>query len=423
MASITAAHPTMPLPSYARVTNLEQRLFGHRARQRPRPLPRRPGDGRVLARRRRARLQGRRHREDQGRICRPRAARRIGRRGAARFAAHRRVAGQSGWLFVAGDGRRRRSEPGPSLFAGLFGSGRSEPPPPAGAAAAARRAHPRRRRAASAAAGARSGGAAGAGSASAAGRPPSRSTRRTGPFRFRRRGRSTSERPIARPSSPWRSQPKPAPIAVLPPRRPLMQASAEKALYFSDPSADRLKRADAGRLRPGEAGAGTVDGRVARKAPVSPHFSSDIAKTSRSMLLSARRPRRALGLKRRVIGNPVGFVRLSLAFLAVASGPGRSGARGDIHDRGGGRPGRGLRHRRGPLREERRSADAAGLDRQAPHRRNRLSRAEGRPPPSRRRVRGVRKGLARGRGARARRGDVPRASTARCGSRTCCADS
>ena len=37
-------------------------------------------------------------------------------------------------------------------------------------------------------------------------------------------------------------QPKPAPIAVLPPRRRLVQASAEKALYFSDPSADRVKR-------------------------------------------------------------------------------------------------------------------------------------------------------------------------------------
>src|SRR5271166_6354431 len=37
-------------------------------------------------------------------------------------------------------------------------------------------------------------------------------------------------------------QPKPWPIAVLPPRRPLMQASAEKALYCSDPSADRVKR-------------------------------------------------------------------------------------------------------------------------------------------------------------------------------------
>ena len=39
-----------------------------------------------------------------------------------------------------------------------------------------------------------------------------------------------------------RSQPRPAPVAVVPPRRPLLQASAEKALYFSDPGSDRLKR-------------------------------------------------------------------------------------------------------------------------------------------------------------------------------------
>jgi rare lipoprotein A len=35
------------------------------------------------------------------------------------------------------------------------------------------------------------------------------------------------------------------PIAVLPPRRPLMQASAEKALYFADPSADQFERLSA----------------------------------------------------------------------------------------------------------------------------------------------------------------------------------
>ena len=36
--ALSAAHPTMPLPSYARVTNLGERLLGHRARQRPRAL-------------------------------------------------------------------------------------------------------------------------------------------------------------------------------------------------------------------------------------------------------------------------------------------------------------------------------------------------------------------------------------------------
>ncbi len=37
------------------------------------------------------------------------------------------------------------------------------------------------------------------------------------------------------------SRPKPTQVAVMPPRRPLLQASAEKALYFSDPQSDRLK--------------------------------------------------------------------------------------------------------------------------------------------------------------------------------------
>jgi rare lipoprotein A len=49
------------------------------------------------------------------------------------------------------------------------------------------------------------------------------------------------------------SSPKPAMIAVLPPRRPLVQASAERALYFSDPPVDRLKRRAGGafdRLKP-----------------------------------------------------------------------------------------------------------------------------------------------------------------------------
>ena len=37
------------------------------------------------------------------------------------------------------------------------------------------------------------------------------------------------------------SHPKPTLVAVVPPRRPLLQASAEKALYFSDSQSDRLK--------------------------------------------------------------------------------------------------------------------------------------------------------------------------------------
>jgi rare lipoprotein A len=38
------------------------------------------------------------------------------------------------------------------------------------------------------------------------------------------------------------SQPKPQLAAVMPPRRPLVQPSAEKALYFTDPSSERQKR-------------------------------------------------------------------------------------------------------------------------------------------------------------------------------------
>ena len=66
MASFTAAHPTMPLPSYARVTNLGNGYSIDRARQRSRALSRRAGDGRLLAGRRRSRFQGRRNGQDQG---------------------------------------------------------------------------------------------------------------------------------------------------------------------------------------------------------------------------------------------------------------------------------------------------------------------------------------------------------------------
>jgi rare lipoprotein A len=50
------------------------------------------------------------------------------------------------------------------------------------------------------------------------------------------------------------SRPKLAKTAVLPPRRPLMQASAEKALYFSDPALDGRERLGSkafDRVRPG----------------------------------------------------------------------------------------------------------------------------------------------------------------------------
>ena len=52
MDSITAAHPTLPMPSYARVTNLRNQTFDHRARQRPRAVSRQPRDRRVACARR-----------------------------------------------------------------------------------------------------------------------------------------------------------------------------------------------------------------------------------------------------------------------------------------------------------------------------------------------------------------------------------
>ena len=50
MQSISAAHPTLPMPSYVRVTNLAQQPLADRARQRPRALSRQPRDRRLGAR-------------------------------------------------------------------------------------------------------------------------------------------------------------------------------------------------------------------------------------------------------------------------------------------------------------------------------------------------------------------------------------
>ena len=50
MYAMTAAHPTLPLPSYARVTNIGDGASGRRPRQRPRALPARPRHRPVLRR-------------------------------------------------------------------------------------------------------------------------------------------------------------------------------------------------------------------------------------------------------------------------------------------------------------------------------------------------------------------------------------
>ena len=70
--SISAAHPTMPLPSYARVTNLEQSPFADRPRQRSRAICRQPDHGCFAENRRGARFPPKWHVAGQGRIYCPR---------------------------------------------------------------------------------------------------------------------------------------------------------------------------------------------------------------------------------------------------------------------------------------------------------------------------------------------------------------
>ncbi len=256
MASITAAHPTMPLPSYARVTNFDNG-YSVIVRVNDRgPFH----DGRVMdvssraadvlgfkgigtARVKveyvgRAPLEG----SDDGALL---ASLRTDGSPA-------NLEGYSSPVMVAGG-----DQSGPSLFAGLFGSGRSEPvarpappplPEPIRVAAAAPPPPPEPIQIASS-------------------QPlPPEPVREAPPESIRQLARRTAVAvhiprgpiplPPARPfdlgeahgSSVVRvavHRPKPAPVAVLPPRRPFIQANAEKALYFSGPSADRLKSVSA----------------------------------------------------------------------------------------------------------------------------------------------------------------------------------
>ena len=92
MQSISAAHPTLPIPSYARVTNLaNQRSIIVRVNDRG-PYHAGPSDRRVGAHRAAARLPGQRHRPRAGGLCRPRFARGL-RRHQARGHASSRHAG------------------------------------------------------------------------------------------------------------------------------------------------------------------------------------------------------------------------------------------------------------------------------------------------------------------------------------------
>ena len=253
MASITAAHPTMPLPSYARVTNLDNGYSvivrvndrGPFHGGRVMDVSSRAADvlgfkGIGTARIKveyvgRAPLEG----SDDGALL---ASLRTDGSPA-------NLEGYSSPVMVAsGD------QSGPSFFAGLFGSGRSEPaarppPPPLPdepirVAATAPPPPPEPIQIASS-------------------QPlPPEPVQEAPPESIRqvtRRApvaghipRGPIPLPPARPFDLGEAhgssvlgvavhRPKPAPVAVLPPRRPVIQASAEKALYFSDPTADRLK--------------------------------------------------------------------------------------------------------------------------------------------------------------------------------------
>jgi rare lipoprotein A len=236
MASLTAAHPTLPLPCYARVTNtsngysvivrVNDRGPYHAGRvmdvsSRTADVLGFKGDGTARIKVEyvgRAPLEGS---DDRMLLASLRTD-----------GSPANLNGYASPVMVAGE-----SEPGTSIFAALFGSGRSAepayrpaPPPPP-------QPEPEPIRVA------------------AAPPPPPEPIREARAVTVAvRQPHGPVPLPPARPFDLGAAhgpagvavavhlQPKPAPIAVLPPRRPLVQASAEKALYFSDPSADRVKR-------------------------------------------------------------------------------------------------------------------------------------------------------------------------------------
>ncbi len=249
MGSITAAHPTMPLPSYARVTNLDN------------------GYSVIVRVNDRGPYHG-------GRVMdvSSRAADVLGFKGAGTakikvdYVGPAPLEGTDDNVLLASlrtdggpahiDGfaepvmvADNQPAPGLSIFAALFGSGRAEPPPPSlpppappvfarGRLRRSRRLSRRRRTSKS--------------------QPPSPSPRPragspprrrragfTGPFRCRRRARSTSASPTARPWPPLRP---PRNARLRPQARccrrgvPELHASVEKALYFTDAASDRVRR-------------------------------------------------------------------------------------------------------------------------------------------------------------------------------------
>ena len=91
MNSLTAAHPTLPLPSYVRVTNITNAIARSWAGQRPRALCRQPRHRRVGEDGEAIRVRRRRAHQSEGRICRARAAGRLRRPQADGDTARRRA--------------------------------------------------------------------------------------------------------------------------------------------------------------------------------------------------------------------------------------------------------------------------------------------------------------------------------------------
>jgi rare lipoprotein A len=253
MGSITAAHPTMPLPSYARVTNLDN------------------GYSMIVRVNDRGPYHG-------GRVMdvSSRAADVLGFKGAGtarikvEYVGHAPLEGSDDSTLLASlrtDGSPAHIDgvsesvmvadnqaPGPSLFAALFGSPAEPSPPPAPPrplpVAPAPIAPPPPEPVEVAAA--------------EAPLPPE--PIRTPPVVAMRRLHGAVPLPPPRPfdlgdaerrsaaAQPW-PKPTSAVASVLPPRRPERHASVDKALYFADTSSDpmtRLLRAAFGRVKPPE---------------------------------------------------------------------------------------------------------------------------------------------------------------------------
>ncbi len=263
MGSITAAHPTMPLPSYARVTNLDN------------------GYSVIVRVNDRGPYHG-------GRVMdvSSRAADVLGFKGAGTakikvdYVGRAPMEGSDDGMLLASlrtdgspahiDGLSEpvmvadaQSQPGPSIFAALFGSGRAEPPPPRlpppappvfapppPAPVATPQPPPENVEV-----------------AAAEPEPaPARASAET-----RRLIRGVVPLPPPRPFD--LGEPRTATVAaaaaaekriptganaVLPPRRPELHASVERALYFSDPASDRVRRLTRSafeRVKPAHAGA------------------------------------------------------------------------------------------------------------------------------------------------------------------------